>query len=113
MPRLNFETELPLSEALAAAGLENIFDENKADFSGISDVNLWISEVIQKTKLELDKNGTKAAAVTVIEVPAGMMPTSETEPNERKTVRLDRPFAFLIYDSAEDQILFLGKVTDP
>lgn len=109
MPRLNFETELPLNDALIAAGLENIFDENKADFSGISDVKLWVSEVLQKTKLELDENGTKAAAATVIAMAGNAMPM----PKELKTVRLDRPFAFMIYDSAEQQILFIGKVAEP
>lgn len=109
MPRLNFETELPLNDALVAAGLENIFDENKADFSGISDVPLWVSSVLQKTKLELDENGTKAAAATVIAMDGNAMPM----PKELKTVRLDRPFAFMIYDADEQQILFVGKVTEP
>lgn len=106
MPRLNFETELDLKGALAAAGLENIFGE-KADFSGISDMGLFVSNILQNTKLELDENGTKAAAATVV-----LADTAELEPNDRKTVRLDRPFAFMIYDSGKDQILFVGKVSE-
>ncbi len=110
MPRLNFETDFKLKDALSAAGLQEIFDVSKADFSGISEMELFVSEIIQKTKLELDENGTRAAAVTAILMDTGGgMP----DPKEQKTVRLDRPFAFMIYDSNEDQILFVGKVTNP
>ena len=110
MPRLEFETEIPLTEALKAFGLSEIFDENTADFYGISQVALYVSDILQKTKLELDENGTKAAAVTALMVDAtSAMPVER----EKKAVTLDRPFAFMIYDSAEDQIVFLGKVTDP
>ncbi len=110
MPRLTFDTSLPLSDALSAAGLSELFDPDTADLSGISDETLFISEVLQKTRLELDENGTRAAAVTEIALCGGMaMPVER----ERKEVFLDRPFAFLIYDSAEDQIVFMGKVTEP
>ena len=110
MPRLEFETEIPLAETLKAFGLSELFDPENADFSGISEVPLFVSDVLQKTKLELDENGTKAAAVTAITMDAaGAMPVER----EKKEVTLDRPFAFMIYDSAENQIVFLGKVTDP
>lgn len=111
MPRLNFETAFPLKEPLGVAGLDNIFDPEKADFSGMSDAPLYVSDILQKTKLELDENGTKAAAVTVITTDGceAVMP----EPKEQKTVRLDRQFAFMIYDAQEQQILFVGKVTNP
>ncbi len=110
MPRLEFETEIPLTETLMSFGLSEIFDENAADFSGISDVPLFVSSVLQKTKLELDENGTKAAAATMIDMDCcAEMPVER----EIKEVTLDRPFAFMIYDSAEDQIVFLGKVTNP
>lgn len=110
MPKLTFDTNLPLADALSAAGLSEIFERDKADLSGMSEADLWVSDVLQKTRLELDENGTKAAAVTAITMDAaGAMPVER----EKKEVTLDRPFAFMIYDSAEDQIVFLGKVTDP
>lgn len=110
MPRLEFETEIPLTETLKAFGLSEIFDKDAADFSGISDVPLFVSDILQKTKLELDENGTKAVAVTGI-----MMGTNAIMPIERETreVTLDRPFAFMIHDWSEDQIVFIGKVTNP
>ena len=99
-----------MTEALKAFGLSEIFDENAADFWGISQVALHVSDILQKTKLELDENGTKAAAVTMIATDCtAAMPVER----EKKEVTLDRPFAFTIYDSAEHQIIFLGKVTDP
>lgn len=112
MPRFTFDTAYGLKEALSAAGLENIFDEENADFSGITGKkhDLRVSEIIRKTRIELDENGTKAAAVTAVS-----MDTNEAMPElrERKTVRLDRSFAFMIYDSKQDVILFMGKVTEP
>ena len=110
MPRLNFETQLALNDALTAAGMSDIFDKDKADLSGITDMPLWITSVIQKTKLELDEHGTRAAAVTAFEAGGG---GGSEEPPKEVEVRLDRPFAFLIYDETQDQILFMGKVTEP
>ncbi len=108
MPRFTFDTAFALKDALSAAGLSDIFDENCADFSGISEDELFVTEILQKTRIELDEYRTKASAATV-----GIMNgTAEPMQREHKTVRLDRPFAFLIYDSEQDQILFMGKVTN-
>ena len=108
MPELKFDSSFPLNNALSAAGLSELFSIETANLSGISDEPLYVTEILQKTRLELDKDGTKAAAVTMI-APGNMMPM----PKEKKEVTLDRPFAFMIYDSEEDQIVFLGKVTEP
>lgn len=112
MPRLNFESSFPLNEPLGAMGLSDIFNANKADFRAMSsdpDYNFYVSAIIQKTKLELDEKGTKAAAVTAITMDAGCA----IDERETREVYLDRPFAFLIYDSNEDQIVFMGKVLSP
>ena len=106
MPKLNFETSATLNNMLSDLGLENIFS-NDADFSGIADKNTKVSAVLQKTKLELDENGTKAAAVTaaVMECMSAMAPNPVV-----KSVELTRPFAFLIFDEMNNEILFMGKV---
>lgn len=106
MPRLNFESKFDLDSALKAAGIGDLFDESKSDLSGASDSPLMITSVMQKTKLELDEYGTRAAAVTDGAMGGG----GEAEIVE-KDVTLNRPFAFLIYDSFQDQIVFMGKVT--
>ena len=105
MPGLDFDTTIELTDILKNNGLENIFIN--PDFRGISDQDLRVSDIIQKTKIELTENGTKAAAVTMI--------TNETMmllPEEQivKEINLNRPYAFMIYDYATDQIIFIGKV---
>lgn len=91
----------------SSLGLDNIFSSN-ADFSGIADKNVNVDTILQKTKLELDENGTKAAAVTAV-IMECMSAVEEKEP-VIKNVELTRPFAFLIYDRSNDEILFMGKV---
>ena len=108
MPKLNFETSTVLNDMLSSLGLDNLFSSN-ADFSGIADQNVNVDTILQKTKLELDENGTKAAAVTAVTMEC-MSAAVENEPII-KTVELTRPFAFLIYDRSNDEILFIGKVT--
>ena len=107
MPKLNFETSTVLNDMLSNLGLDNIFSSN-ADFSGIADQNVHVDTILQKTKLELDENGTKAAAVTAVTMEC-MSAAVEDEPII-KTVELTRPFAFLIYDRNNDEVLFIGKV---
>lgn len=106
MPKLNFETSATLNDMLSDLGLENIFSD-KADFSGISEQNTKVDTILQKTKLELDQNGTKAAAVTaaIMECMSALAPDPVV-----KEVNLDRPFAFLIYDDINGEMLFTGKV---
>ena len=107
MPKLNFETSTVLNDMLSSLGLDNLFSSN-ADFSGIADQNVNVDTILQKTKLELDENGTKATAVTAVTMEC-MSAAVEKEPII-KTVELTRPFAFLIYDRSNDEILFIGKV---
>ena len=88
MPKLDFETTAILNDILSSLGLDNIFSSN-ADFSGIADKNVNVDTILQKTKLELDENGTKAAAVTA---PAARRPT---------VPRPARPLdSFLIHDGS-------------
>ena len=111
MPKLNYDTSAEaVEEILMAQGLVTPFDSGSARFDQmIEGDELHISQIIQKCKIELDENGTKAAAVTAI-----MMRTNSIAPMEKqvKEVYLDRPFAYLIYDSVNDEIVFVGKVTE-
>ncbi len=105
MPKFKFEYERSLREALMDMGLEIAFTE-QADFSGISSIDLLISEVIHKTYIDVNEEGTEAAAVTAIvfEV-TGAGPVN--------TIRLDRPFLFAITENSSKSILFIGKVSEP
>ena len=84
MPKLDFESTFPLTDALKAAGLEVAFDPEKSDFTPMEgdseNEHFYISEVIQKTKLELDDEGTRAAAVTaaIMNDAAAAMPSSSS-----------------------------------
>ncbi|MBD5384226.1 MAG: serpin family protein [Ruminococcaceae bacterium] len=111
MPKLTFDTELPLADALSAAGLSELFDRDRADLSGMSEDPIWVSDVLQKTRLELDEHKTKAAAATAVMVNG----ISAAPPEQKilKEVFLDRPFAFLIYDPDQELIVFIGKVAEP
>ena len=115
MPRLNFDTTADnVADILEAQGVETVFDDEKSDLTGLiemeGDEASYVSSIIQKTKLELDENGTKAAAVTAVMV--DMATSAMPEEKEEKEVFLDRPFAFMIYDDANDQIVFMGKVVE-
>lgn len=112
MPKLNFDcTSDQIIPILQAQGVLRAFDRKAAEFDCIvpqnTDEVTYISDILQKCKLELDENGTRAAAVTAI-----LMESESCMIDERivKEVYLDRPFAFLIYDRTNDKILFAGKV---
>ena len=108
LPKLDLTTENSLSDALKALGVEAPFGSD-ADFSGISEVPLRIDEILQKVRVQLDEEGTKAAAATAAMV-ACMAMLPEEEPVE---VRVDRPFAFVIADGETDSVCFAGVVENP
>lgn len=109
MPRLTFDSTISLNDILAEMGLASIFTDD-AKFTEITDEFLKVSTVLQKTRIELDENGTKASAATAI-----MMDKCGAilgDAREVKQVSLDRPFAFMIYDAFNDETLFIGKVVN-
>lgn len=106
LPKFSFEATFSgLDKSLQALGWTDAFND-KADFSKISKEKLLISDIIQKTMIQVDEEGTVVAAATaaVMETTA-YMPTVEFEVN--------RPFMFMIYDTDSKLVLFLGQVVDP
>lgn len=115
MPKLTFDTTAEnIVDILKAQGVETVFDKEQSDLSGMiemtSDEVTYISDIVQKTRIELDENGTKASAATavIMDIATCAMP----EQKEIKEVYLDRPFAFMIYDERKEQIVFVGKVVN-
>lgn len=110
LPKFKFEYEQSLNEALAALGMGLAFDPMGADFSKMVELaeDVHISEVKHKAFIEVDEKGTEAAAVTSIEIQVTSMP-----PVSSFTMKIDRPFFFLIHDQQTDAILFMGSVHDP
>lgn len=105
LPKFSYDYSTELSEVLKAGGMPTAFDPTAADFSGIAD-GLYIAEVLHKTHITVDACGTKAGAATSIALRATGMPT------EVHTVTLDRPFVYLIIDTANTIPLFIGTVND-
>ena len=101
LPRFKLEYEATLNNTLEALGMGIAFGSG-ADFSGMGP-NLFISEVRHKTFVEVNEEGTEAAAVTAV-VGVKSVPS---------VFRVDRPFFFAIYDAETETILFMGTVTEP
>lgn len=109
IPRFKASSSLELRDALKAMGITDAFDAARADLramGGAPNDQLYVSAVLHKTYLELDENGTKAAAVTAIGADA-----AGAEPPEVHRVVLDRPFVYMIVDTHANLPLFLGTVT--
>jgi serpin B len=108
LPKFSFSTRLSLIPILSGLGITDAFEHGVADFSGIDgakDLNLQV--VVQQAFVEVDEQGTVAAAATA----AGGGITSVVR--EPTTVRIDHPFLFLIRDLRTNVILFMGQVVDP
>jgi len=108
MPKFEFESPFNLSDALIEMGMPLAFDENRADFSGMTDQqDLYIGNVIHKAFVAVDEKGTEAAAATavVMEGATAMMPEN--------VLTINRPFLFFIRDVETGQILFIGRVLNP
>lgn len=107
VPRFRLEYEQELSEPLQAMGMQRAFVPNGANFSGMSASHgeeLYLSSVLQKTFVEVNEEGTEAAAATSVGVSVTSLPP---------TMRIDRPFLFAIRENFSGAILFIGKIVDP
>lgn len=107
MPKFKFEYERSIGADLADMGLGIAFT-GEADFSGISDIDLLISEVIHKTYIDVSEEGTEAAAVTAV-----VFETTSVGPSGPVVIRLDRPFLFTITENSSKAIMFAGKLGAP
>ena len=101
LPRFELEYEVRLNDTLEALGMGIAFGGG-ADFSGMGP-SLFISEVRHKTFVEVNEEGTEAAAVTLVVGVKSLPPA----------FRVDRPFFFAIYDDETETILFMGTITEP
>jgi serpin B len=107
-PSFSFESSFGLSDALASLGMRGAFDPQTADFSGMDGTrSLYITDVVHKAFVEVDEQGTEAAAAT------GVVVGIVSIPPEPVDVTINRPFIFLIRDLETDTILFIGRVLDP
>jgi serpin B len=108
LPRFKLENEYKLNDVLAALGMSVAFTR-RANFHGMSDEPLYIDWVKQKTYVDVNEEGTEAAAVTGIGMRA--MAVRREEPPFRFVV--DRPFFLAIRENETGAMLFLGAIVDP
>jgi serine protease inhibitor len=105
LPLLKFEYAVELQETLVALGIRMAFG-SRADFSGISSDGLFISRAMQKASIEMNEEGTTAAAASAVFMTKGERPQAFEFVG-------DRPFLFVICDRDTQTILFLGIVQGP
>jgi serpin B len=103
LPRFKVTSEFELSETLKAMGMPTAFEA--ADFTGMSSAGAAISQVLHKAFVEVNEEGTEAAAATavILAESASLAPS----------FRADRPFVFVIQDKATGSILFMSRIVNP
>ena len=108
LPRFTTEMKLSLKDIIAKLGAPSMFDTTRADFSSFASGNVYVSEMLQKAKIEVSEEGTKAAAVTM-----GMVKLTSIRPDEPRRVdfHCDHPFIYMIQDNYTGAILFMGQFT--
>jgi serpin B len=111
LPRFKMEYEIVLNNALKALGMETAFDPRRADFGEMcaksSSANVFLGEVKHKTFVEVNEEGTEAAAAT-----SGGMHLNSLPPPPFNMV-VDRPFFCVIRDNQTGAILFMGSIMEP
>jgi serpin B len=112
LPRFKIEDKMTLKDVLCKMGMEVAFDQGKADFSEMADVQqrIYISQVFHKTFMEVNEEGTEAAAATAVEMSIASAMMNPPPPFE---MIVDRPFLLALRDNQTDSTLFMGRVANP
>ena len=113
MPRFKISFKAELAKVFQQAGMVRAFDDEDADFSGMSgrppsEAPLAISEIVHSAVIDVMEEGTVAAAATALTVRAAGIAAQQPE-----VFLVDRPFLFYIVDDATGAILFQGRIVDP
>lgn len=107
IPKFKTTSEFELAPILSGMGMSDAFFPVQADFSGIDGKrDLFISNVIHKAFVDVNEEGTEAAAATAVV----MLKSSAMKPPEFKA---DHPFLFLLRENKTGSILFIGRIVDP
>lgn len=108
IPRFKSEYSVSLNDTLKALGMEIAFDPERANFGNMGPIkpSLYIGEVLHKTFIEVNEQGTEAAAVTSV-----LMQT--TSARQSFSMEVNRPFFFTIEDGSTGTMLFMGSIENP
>lgn len=107
LPKFTTETNIPLNGIVSTLGAPSIFNPAEADFSKFADGQFYVSQMLQKAKIEVSEKGTKAAAVTAAVMLTSLGPTDYRDVN----FIADHPFVYTISDSQSGALLFVGQFT--
>lgn len=109
LPKFSYEYELTMNDVLKELGMPSAFSGDTADFSKMahsSRGNIYIGDVLHKTFISVDELGTKAGAVTKVQM------NDESAPMSEWAVTLNRPFVYMIIDNETKLPVFIGTVMD-
>ncbi len=108
LPKFKMTSEFELAKTLSAMGMPDAFG-GRADFSAMTGAkDLFISNVLHKAFVEVNEQGTEAAAATGV-----VMKLTSAAPQRLLVFRADRPFIFTIIDNESESILFMGRLSNP
>jgi len=109
VPKFKMTSQFSLASVLQSMGMADAFSARAADFSGITGGrDLFISAVIHKAYVDVNEEGTEAAAATGV-----TMRLTSVGPTQTPVFRADHPFLFLIRDNHSGSILFIGRLMNP
>lgn len=113
LPRFRIESSYSLREPIKELGMLNAFVPETADFSGMTQAKepFWIGDLIQKAYVNVDEEGTEAAAVSMMHI--YFTHVARKKPPPIPVFRADHPFLFLIRHNPSGSILFIGRVNNP
>lgn len=104
MPKFKIEYSISLNDMLMNMGITTAFDGNSADFTKMFDKgNMWFTNTIHKTFINVDEKGTEAAAITAIHMAGSALPPEPIE------LKFNKPFYFVIRDNTSGETLFMGR----
>ena len=109
IPKFETEYDILLNDVLAQMGMPDAFSASGADFSNMAESavgNIYINRVLHKTFISVDEYGTKAGAVTAVEMNA------ESALMEMYQVYLNRPFVYMLIDCETNQPFFIGTMME-
>ena len=116
LPKFRIAERMDLSNAAKALGIAVAFSKRQADFSGMASLvsrRLYVSDILQKTYVDLDEKGTEAAAATVMRMSVTAMARYQPDPERPLVFDANHRFIYLIRDETTGDILFIGRMANP
>ena len=108
IPKFEIQANYNFSETMPEAGIKDLFDESKADLSGISNIDqLFVNEMHQQAYIRVDESGTEAA------IAVGSVADTRGFRAGTKEFLCDHPFLFMIVENTFGNVLFEGSVANP